>query len=369
MSAQKPRVMFLIDSLQMGGAERITAAVMPHFETVEPVLCTLIHKESPLNDMIGDVPHIQLGASRLLDPGALLRLFRVIREQRIDIIHAQLWYATIFAALANRRLGVPVVTTRHVMDDDLSTRKRQIIIRLERLAIKYGTQRLIYVSEASLKRHRETIGMTKPPAAVIYNGLDFAKFNVTQERAAMRQSLGIDESAPVALMVGVMRPGKGHDVALRAAELLPDVQFVLVGDGEPDFMAPLQRQAQELPNVHMLGRRMDVPDLLAMSDVFILPSDSEALPTVLIEAGAMGLPAVATRVGGIPEIVQDSKTGVLIQPQNPQQLADALQRLLNAPDELQRMGDAAREFVHHRFAIQRQAQQLAQLYRDVIAEK
>jgi glycosyltransferase involved in cell wall biosynthesis len=107
---------------------------------------------------------------------------------------------------------------------------------------------------------------------------------------------------------------------------------------------------------------MDVPDIWRASDIAILPSDSEALPTVLIEAGAAGLPTVASRVGGVQEIIVDQETGYLIPPRNPQALADALDRLLDNPQQAKRMGERACERVHRLFTLDGQVESLAALY-------
>jgi glycosyltransferase involved in cell wall biosynthesis len=109
--------------------------------------------------------------------------------------------------------------------------------------------------------------------------------------------------------------------------------------------------------VHFLGQRMDVPDLLRASDMLILPSDNEALPTVLIEAGASALPVVATCVGGIPEIVEDSATGMLIPPRDPAALAGAIRRLVDDPALAQAMGQHAYERVRSIFTLPNQDRQ------------
>jgi glycosyltransferase involved in cell wall biosynthesis len=114
---------------------------------------------------------------------------------------------------------------------------------------------------------------------------------------------------------------------------------------------------------------MDVPDILSASDMLILPSDMEALPTVLIEAGAAGLPAVSSDVGGAKEIVSDGETGILIPPRNPEALASAIQRLLDDPALAQEMGRKARAVVLQRFTLAQQANALASLYEQVVAEK
>jgi glycosyltransferase involved in cell wall biosynthesis len=130
----------------------------------------------------------------------------------------------------------------------------------------------------------------------------------------------------------------------------------------------LHLQAAGLRNVYFAGTRKDIPDILSAADLLVLPSDSEALPTVLIEAGAAGLPVIASTVGGVKEIVEDGRTGILIPPRDPAALASAIQRLLADHALMRRMGEQARQSIQERFTLQRQAQQLTALYRQVLKD-
>jgi glycosyltransferase involved in cell wall biosynthesis len=173
-------------------------------------------------------------------------------------------------------------------------------------------------------------------------------------------------------MVGVLRYGKGHEVLFQAIPQLkaavPNVQIKLVGDGELE--AQLREQAAPYADViEFLGQRTDIPQLLSASDVLVLPSWSEALPTVLIEAGAASLPVVATQVGGIPEIVEEGKTGYIVPPGDPSALATRLIDLLQNPALARQMGQAAHTRVVQQFSLQRQALQTITLYKSILSQK
>lgn len=362
------RVLFLIDSMQMGGAERITAALLPRFDRsrITPILCTLhTNLDSPLVEQIRDIPRFDLGAKRLLDPLAFRRLLKILRSEKIQLIHAQLQDATVYAVAANKLTGIPVITTRHLMGDMDGTRRKNLRNKLEHWTVSSGVKRVITVSDASRDMYAQMTGIPASRFQTIYNGIDLSSYNSGTRKS--REALGLPQDKTLITMVGVLRPGKGQDVAIEAAKRLqsqPNAHFVFVGDGEN--REKLEEQARGLTNVTFLGQRMDVPDIWRASDIAILPSDSEALPTVLIEAGAAGLPVIASRVGGVPEIIEDGVTGYLTPPRNPQALADAICRLLENPQQARQMGERACERVHRLFTLDGQVESLTGLYETLI---
>ncbi|MDQ7036283.1 MAG: glycosyltransferase family 4 protein [Anaerolineae bacterium] len=262
-------------------------------------------------------------------------------------------------------MGFPFVVTRHITTDDISTQKRKWLVDVERYAFR-RTKRLIYVSDATSKYHQNILKMPPSKYTTIYNGIDLAKFQVDKDRRALAQELGFPTDKPLVVMVGVMRPGKGHVVAIDAARQLPAVNFLMVGDGED--ADSIKAYAKGLDNVIFLGTRKDVPTILKAVDMLILPSDMEALPTVLIEAGAAGLPSIASDVGGVTEIVVDDETGIVIPPQDPDSLAAAIQRLIADPALMENMGKAAFERIQATFTLQNQARELTALYHEVVKQ-
>lgn len=373
MATNPIRVLFLIDSFQMGGAERVTAAILPYLDRsrIEPLVCTLRTRgDSPLAQKLGNVPRFDLGAGRMLDPFAFRRLLRLLRMQKIDLIHAQLQDATVFGVAANKLTGIPVVVTRHIIADDIRTTRKRLRNYVEGMSVRTGVERVITVSNATRDHYAKQMRLPLTRFQTIYNGIDLDNFAQAADKRAERTVLGLPPQGPLVTMVGVMRPGKGHTVAIEAARHLPDAHFVFVGDGEPDFRAELEAQAAKLrDHVHFLGQRMDVPHILGVSDMLILPSDSEALPTVLIEAGAASLPVVATSVGGVPEIVDNDITGILIRPQDPLALANAIKRLIQNPVLAREMGRCAYERVRRQFTLEAQTAALTEIYELVTVEK
>ncbi len=152
-------------------------------------------------------------------------------------------------------------------------------------------------------------------------------------------------------------------------ETYPDLSALIVGDGpcRADLEATVRANPVLARAVHFLGWRTDVDRLIAASDVFVLPSDTEAAPLPVLEAMKAGTPIVATRVGGVPEMVTEGESAFMVPRGDPDALADALLRMLASPERMRAMGVAARRGAEARFTAERQARELERIYRSVLA--
>jgi len=214
---------------------------------------------------------------------------------------------------------------------------------------------VVAVSSAVSRRLAQSTRLQKPPQ-VILNGVEPAFFEVashSSRRQEIRQTLGLSDG-PVVLSVAALGTGKGHDVLLNAAASLrdrfPRLSVVLAGKGELE--PELRQKAMRLEGmVRFLGHRDDVPKLMVAADLVCQTSESEALPTALMEAAAAGRPVVATRVGGTVEVVDDQKTGLLVPPGNSAALARALETLLEDTQRTSEMGRVAAETARSRFSL------------------
>jgi glycosyltransferase involved in cell wall biosynthesis len=203
----------------------------------------------------------------------------------------------------------------------------------------------------------------------VYNGVDLARFNPGPSPRGLRRSLQVPEEVPVILSVGRFVAYKGYEHLLEAAKIVhgtrPDVQWILVGDGE--LKSQLQKQCHDLgleDIVHFTGWREDIADLLATSSLFVLPSLGEHFGRVLIEAMAMAKPVVATNAGGVPEIVTDRETGLLVPPAQPGQLAECVRVILHDPALARRMGAAGRQRAEQVFSLTQHARSMEAVYTD-----
>ena len=204
------------------------------------------------------------------------------------------------------------------------------------------------------------IGPIQDKITVICNGVDVRRYQRTTDKISLRRQLGLAENARYIATVATFKEQKGHRYLIEAVSPLvsqfPDLQLLWIGDGElKEELMALARDANIEGQVRFLGLRSDVPDLLAASDYFILPSLWEGLPMALIEAMASGLPVVATQVSGTNQVMIAGKTGLLVPPGDSQQLSQAMIWLLCNPGGAQAMGAAAKRRVEESFSAQKQA--------------
>jgi glycosyltransferase involved in cell wall biosynthesis len=290
--------------------------------------------------------------------GAAWRLARLLRRRRADVLHTHtLAAANVLARLAGAVARVPVVSHLHI-ENHFRPATRWLLARLDNATARLAA-RLVAVSEDT-KRAYERQGYPRGRIEVVYNGVDLPANGDFRRNVPAR----IGE---VARLFDV----KGQRELLHALARLPEVRLVLAGrDLEQGgaFQDELERESERLGIRERVefGFHEDVPALLETLDVVALPSWTEGLPLVLLEAMARGRPVVATPVGGTPELVTDGETGLLVPPRDPEALAAALRRVLDDPELARRLGEAARARVADRFTAAEQERRILALYDDVV---
>lgn len=296
---------------------------------------------------------------------------RVVRDHLAsvgpDLLHTHLGYADLLGGLAARSLGVPSLSTVHVMDWGGSQRARAKD-RLMFFARRHCAARVIAVSEAARRRYLQT-GWDRPEHVVtVHNGIRVE--SEPRSGLGLRRELGIGDGDIVAAMVTVLRSGKGHEIAALAVRALreeyPNLKLLVLGDGPQ--RAEIERELAVAGDaVVMAGFRDDVLDVLDGVDLLVHPSRLDAFPTALLEALASRTPVIATAIGGIPEIVTDGETGLLLAPPpTVEGLTDALRRLLESPDLRKRMGDRGREAFNANFTAERWIERLLPVYESAL---
>ena len=369
------KILLMLSSIAMGGTERNIVSVAPYFKKagVDVMLCTLNkRRDSPLAEVFSStgIERFDLGAKRMTDFRALRKLAILLREKKIDLVHAEDQDTIIYSGLARRLFNVPALMTRHVLQEPAHSWKTAMRSKMVFWSARYGVNRVITVSEVVRQHFSKQAGVPLKRIHTIYNGIEIEKFDIGKSQRELRTELGWEVGCPIAIFISVLRPGKGFEVLFEAIpkirKTLPGFQLKLVGSGELE--AELRRQAAPLGDaVEFLGQRMDIPQLLGASDVLIQSSWSEALPTVLIEAGAAAIPVVATNVGGTAEIVEDARSGYVIPAGDSEMLANRTIEILLSPDLKHRMGRHAREHVSKTFSLEKQARETIALYESVIS--
>lgn len=296
-------------------------------------------------------PHLVRELRPIADLTAFFSLCGIIRRERPDIVHTHTSKAGMLGRWAARLCRVPVVVHTphgHVFQGYFGPVKTRLFVILERWTAKI-TDVLVMLTPQEMKEHLELRIAPPEKFTVIHSGVDMEECDPERfPRSAGRKVLRIDENKTVIGTVGRLTAIKGQDVLIRAAAELAktraDVLLVILGAGE--LQGELEKQVQysgisEI--VRFLGWRPDVCRVMSAFDIFCLPSLNEGMGKVVVEAMAMGLPVVASDVGGIKNLVGDGENGLLVPPGNASALAAALDSMCNNPQKRRLMGASGRQ--------------------------
>ena len=316
--------------------------------------------------------HVILEAER--NPLSILReLSDYFRRNQVDVLHTHKYKDNILAALASTRHVVPYrVRTVHGAPEPfagLQGFKMNVYTLLDGVVNRWAVDRLLAVSFALQELLVERFGTDK--VMCIHNAVDVDRIRVTTDLVNLRKELGLDQHDFVIGTMGRLHPIKGLEVFLRAARIIKDhgksAKFIIAGDGP--LRGQLQALAQQCGLAHevmFLGHRSDGNNILGLMDLFVLPSLSEGIPLVLLEALALARPVVATAVGGIPEVVEHGISGLLVTAGKQDDLAQGCLKLMDGPDLAQRLGDAGRKRVTEAFSAGVMAESVANVYRTLV---
>jgi glycosyltransferase involved in cell wall biosynthesis/O-antigen ligase len=362
------RVLALIDHFAMGGAETL----LPRFAAAAPTAGIDIQiacveerdgnpAAAPLYEL-GQAP-VNLSLTGRHGPGAVLAVRRHLARVRPQVVHTHLGTSDVLGGLAARSLGIPAVSTIHAA----AWPGR---LELRRRVVKHCASRVIAVSESARAEYLRHGWAREDQIVTIHNGIDVVP--CPGAGAEVRRELGFGPEALVLGMVSALRPEKGHDIALEAVRRLrsriPQLRLLIVGRG--GVGDDIGAQAAALGDaVVMAGQRDDVMRVFDAIDICLQPSREDAFPTTLIEAMAASVPIVATAVGGIPELVSDGRTGVLVPaPPRAEPLLEALDQLLRDPSLRRQLAAAARDEYERRFTAAPWVRTTRALYDAVLAE-
>lgn len=374
--SRSPRVLHVVTRLVVGGAQENTLLSVRGLERLGYRVELAAGPETgpegqlpvPEDVRFHQVPGLVRDIRPLQDVRALWSLYRLMRRG-YDVVHTHTSKAGVLGRLAARLAGIPVVVHTphgHVYHGYGGRLKSRAFVWVERLLARW-TDALVALTESEKVEHlREGVG--RPDQwTVIPSGVQLHRFQAGTP--LRRQDLGLAEGSFVVGCVARLAPVKGVDQAVRAVARLHtagySVHLVVVGDGpQRAELEGLARRLGVQGCVHFLGLRRDVPHLLPLFDVLVLPSRNEGMGRAAVEAQAAGIPVVASRVGGIPDVVADGETGLLVAPEDPEALARALATLVADPVRRTRMGKAAREWVKEHLTAEAMVASLDRLYRE-----
>jgi sugar transferase (PEP-CTERM/EpsH1 system associated) len=356
-------------SLDVGGLERnVVNQVREGQKLGQRVSVVCLERPGTLASRVRELGArvISLDKRAGLRPGMILRMRRALAVLRPDVVHTHQLASLLYGGIAARTIGVPVVLhTEHGRERYATRRKTRL---LGRIAGHFADR--FYCLTGDMASAVRAAGVAEGRVCLIQNGIDISTFTeAVCDRDALRQSLSIPPDAPVVGTVGRLSEIKRQDVLIcafaRVRDTFPDAHLVIVGDG------PLLEDLRSLADgigiaeaVHFVGYQPHSAPYLRAMDVFALTSRSEGMPQAVLEACVMGLPVVASRVGGLPEVINDGVTGILCEPEDDQGTADALCVLIGDPQKRRELGAAAKARVEANFSVARMA---GEYHRDALA--
>ena len=359
-----------------GGAERalINLAKRVNREKYKPIVCCVTRGGPSVEELKeANIPIYILGKKSKIDISVLFKLIKIIRKEKISIIHTYMFTSNMWGRLAAILSRVPVIITS---EQALSYHEKEewYHIFIDKF-LSFFTDKITAVSPEVAESVVKKEGISPKKIKVIFNGVELNKFDRKIDVYSKKRELGLDPSFLTIGIVGSLTPVKRIDLFLRIASLVlkvkPQVQFVIVGEGVLlDNLEKLAIQLKIKEKVFFLGgkNREEIPQIFKIMDIYVLTSKSEGLPTVLIEAGASGVPVVSFDVGGVRNIVIDGKTGFLIPSGNLELMTEAIIKLLDNSSKREEMGREAKEYVK-KFDVSEMVKNTESLYEELIDKK
>ena len=294
-------------------------------------------------------------------PLTVSALLRIVKREKVDIIHTHSTKDAWLAGITGRISRIPIVRSRHI-----STPVKQNWRAI--FSYRYLSD-VIITSGKHIKDELVARNKLNPGKIIsIPAGVDIERFDINIKGDKIRTEFRVEDSYPVVGTVAMLRKWKGIHYLLEAVpkvvSVFPDARFIIVGDGSQWNSLHKQIHALEIDrHVMMAGLRDDVPEIISALDMFILPSiDSEATSQVIPQALAMGKPVIATDIGGLPEIVEDAVTGLLIPPGDPGAIATAIIRMAREREEAKEMAMKGRDKILKDFTFQKMIDRTADVY-------
>ena len=364
MSARRPTVVVAIKGLGIGGAEKLIVESSRFWDRDRydyRVAYALPWKDQLVEPLLErGIPVECFGSKRGMTPASAWHFGRLSRRWDASIVHAHL---PSMGAVARVTQRVPVVYTEH----NIATSYR-LPVRMINRATYSRNAAAIAVSDAVAESIRT---YPSPSKQVIPNGVSIEG---TVDTSGVRGELGLDVSERLVVHVGNIRPLKGHATLVAAAASLnairDDIQIVSIGgEKTKGDLASIRTLAADLGvsgRIRFLGRREDALTFIAACDVYVNPADVEGLPVTILEALALARPVVATSVGGVPSIIRDGETGILVPPGDPDAVAKAIDWMIDNPQKAAEYGTAGRALVEEHHGIEHMVRETEAIYEEIL---
>ncbi|MBM3247924.1 MAG: glycosyltransferase [Candidatus Omnitrophica bacterium] len=371
---RKINILHIAEDLSIGGVEELFRIIVTGLDRKKynVYVCCIEEGGQTAKELIEAGIKVDiLGMKSYHNLFNILRLKKYIKERKIDIIHSHMYFSNTFARIAAILARTPILIST-AYSSYYEFKKRNIL--MAHFLSKF-TDRIIAVSNSIKEFTVKQQKISADKFTVIHDCASTEKFSKDIDSFLVKRGLGIDSDYSVVGCVARLNIVKGHSYLIQAAaEVLkidPKVKFLLVGDG------PLKDELQELSahlgikdNIIFTGSRREIPEMVSAMDIFVLPSAlREGCPLSILEAMAMSRPVIASRLGGIPEEVEDGKSGILVTPKDSKALADAIIKLLSDKKLAKEMGREGRKIFEEKFSQETMLRKLESLYDELSAKK
>jgi len=375
VAAKRVKVLYVFAALPVGGAEEVLITEVEGLDKTrfDPLVCVLSEK-GPVGERIENrgfpVVALHRMKSHRFDHRIIWDLYRLIKTEKVDLVHTHLYDGNKYGRLAAGLARVPgLISHYHNV-----YAHRRIKYHLINRVLSSLNDRILAVSQAVKESVVRCDRISPDKIEVLYNGIDPSKFKGEFEHSDLRRKLGVKPEDFLVGVVARLEEQKGHIYLFRALrQLLPDfpqIKVLVVGDGT--LRPVLEAKAKEMgfsEQVLFLGTRKDIPEILASLDLFILPSLWEGFGLAIVEAMSMGIPVVATAIGGVDEVICSGHDGLLVPPGEVPSLVAAVREVILDPRKYREMGKRGKETVGNKFTRAHHLARLQDLYLEVLARK
>jgi glycosyltransferase involved in cell wall biosynthesis len=321
--------------------------------------------EKKLDDIGVQVRNFRM--NNLLKFWVVFKIVQYIKDNRINIVNTASFPSDVYGRIAAKLAGVPIIlSTLHRLDGHKHERIYRLFFWLDTLTMLFTTK-IIAVSKIARDYLIQWHNVNPTKIVTLYNGIDTNKYKADMNGSCLLNEFNLHKNYPTVGVIGRLDKMKGIDCFLNAvAEIVKktkEAQFLIVGDGP--LKGELKKRAYYLgilERVVFTGFRKDIPDILSIIDILVASTLSEALPTSILEGMSAGKPVVATNVGGVPEVVINGETGILIPSKDSDALAAAILELLESPEKRVMMGKKGRQHVMEHFSIENMVREYERFY-------
>ena len=367
---KKIHIAFLVHTYGFGGLENMVTNLVNHIDPdrFKSTIITFAPLK-PLNNRV-DFNHVQVISLNKNDGNNLMliyKIYRMLKKVGVDIVQTHNWGTAIEGILGAKLARIPGIV--HAERGTIEDRKRNIV--LQRFLWGFADQ-VLSVSEAHRKKLTNIIGFPHEQVKVIVNGVDTERFFPNPEiKEVIRKNLGLKKGSFCIGTVGSLRTVKNQSLLVNACRVIlshfDQVEVLIVGAGPLESQLKQKVKTLGLSEKFLFaGAQPNIPGILNALDIFVLPSRSEGMPNAVLEAMACGIPTIATSVGGVPEVIEDGKNGLLIASEDEPHLIQALKELIQNHEKRQMIGIEGRRRIVSNFNLKKMIVEYQVLYESLL---